>query len=74
MKPVFKVGDKVIITKSKDNWGNSMDRYDGKIVEITKVTNNDNIRFKGDDGWSWNYSNGHFQPVDNPSTTDYEIY
>ena len=61
----FKIGDWVEITKSDFNWATSMDNFVGKKVQITEVFNNGwSIRFKGDDGFSWNYDQGHFISCD----------
>jgi len=62
MEAEFKVGDWVTITKSGRNWGNSMNKLDGKTVKITQVDGKDpTIRFEGSSGFAWVYSDGHFR-------------
>lgn len=60
----FKVGDWVKITQSDYNWGPQMNKFDGKIVQITKMLNDHTIRFEGDEGYEWNFSHGHFVKAD----------
>lgn len=64
----IKVGDWVIITKSKKNWTHEMNKFVGQIVQVTNVYDNSHrcrIRFKDDDGWQWCFDDGHFQPIKN---------
>jgi hypothetical protein len=63
----FKVGDWVKITQSDYNWGPQMNKFDGKIVQITKMLNDHTIRFEGDEGYEWNFSHGHFVKADSPT-------
>lgn len=66
MKHEFKVGDKVIITKSNKSWNQAMDIYDGTIVEIINLREYNNeiyINFKNGGSWVWQYTQGHFKPL-----------
>ncbi len=67
MKPLFKVGDKVIITKSNIDWVEPMDKYHGLIVEIQEYYQWDPtrncIRFKNSAGFVWCYEEKHFKRV-----------
>ena len=49
-----------------------MDKFDGQIVKITEVIDNDRIHFENDDDWFWRYSDKHFEivePSSNASTS-----
>jgi hypothetical protein len=75
MKYKYKVGDKVQIIKSKENWCDYMDKFVGRIVEITNV--NDyydefQIKFKDHGGWTWTSYDKHFKLA--KSEINYEIY
>jgi len=74
----YKVGDKVIITKSVGNWNSDMDKYVGKTVEITHVNSyhkgGQQIRFKNDGGWTWESFDNHFKLHESKINIDYEIY
>lgn len=72
-KEDFNVGDYVKITKSKLNWASQMDSYDGKIVQITKIIQDDiddnlEIRFKDSGNWHWTFDDRHFVKCDTPKT------
>ena len=72
-KEDFNVGDYVKITKSKRNWAAQMDSYDGKIVQITKIIQDNiddvlEIRFKDCASWHWTFDDGHFVKCDTPKT------
>lgn len=68
------VGDRVVITKSKNNWAYEMDKFDGQVHTIGKVFDTDtrstSVSFKGDleeDGinkWAWIYADGHYKFLD----------
>ena len=65
-----KVGDRVIITKSNENWCESMDRYDGVELTISSIGRyGDFAQFekaKGTVGinmWTWNFRQGHFKLI-----------
>lgn len=62
----LKVGDMVMITKSEGewNWVSDMDKWDGKVVEITAVWEDDCINFDGSGMWIWSFKDGHFTPVE----------
>lgn len=60
-----KVGDWVVITKSRHNWDDGigrMDAYIDKYVKITKTDGN-NIDFIERKQYSWNLSDNHFRPA-----------
>lgn len=62
----FKIYDYVVITKSTKNWSSFMDKFDKKIVKITKISgeeHKDSIRIYFNEGeeWSWIYSDNHFR-------------
>ena len=60
-KPMFKVGDKVLITKSHKNWSSSMDQYCGKIATLTSICDSGSFKIDIDgEYWHWNYGDGHF--------------
>lgn len=58
----FSVGDWVVITKSKRNWGVTMDRYDGRILKISQKRKSD-FKFENFEGndWNWVAKDGHFR-------------
>jgi hypothetical protein len=65
-----RVGDRVIITKSNENWCESMDRYDGVELTISSIGRyGDGAKFEeveGADGiifWTWNFRQGHFKLI-----------
>jgi hypothetical protein len=65
-----KVGDRVIITKSNENWCESMDKYVGLELTISSISpNGDFAQFekaKGTVGinmWTWNFRQGHFKLI-----------
>lgn len=66
----YKVGDWVIITKSKSNWIGAMDAHDGRIVQITEVKELSQeriiIKFAGSGYFSWESKDGHFKKVPAP--------
>jgi len=69
----FKVGDWVKITKSNKNWHRDMDKYIGKIVQITSVreavykANGQVVQFKDDkEDWTWSSGCDHFVKVSAP--------
>lgn len=70
--PIYKIGDKVIITKSHQNWNKKMDQYDGKIVTIKTLADNKgfNASFEEEDRdmrqWGWNAHQGHFKHYKEP--------
>jgi len=64
----FKVGDWVKITESDYNWNPVMSKFDGEIVQITKMVNDYTIRFEGDENYEWNFNHGHFVKVNDPNT------
>lgn len=37
-----------------------MDRWHGKKVQITKVIDNNQIKFEGGEHWYWSYKKSHF--------------
>lgn len=62
--PQFKVGDKVMITESKDNWCPEMDEFIGKIATLTKARGSKGTHFSIDldnDEWAWSDKDGHFR-------------
>lgn len=65
------IGDYVQITKSKINWSFKMDKFDGAVVCITEVKDNNKIRFNNDDGWEWLYSDNHFKKVSAPYSSTF---
>lgn len=56
-----KVGDWIVITKSKENWNGHMDKFDKSMYQITKVIDNDMIEFKDSGFWIWRFSQKHFR-------------
>lgn len=58
-----KVGDKVIITKSEENWISGMDEYNNTIQIVNSINSKTGtlLRFKRDDGWDWNFNQKHFR-------------
>lgn len=60
-KWIPKVGDWVVITKSDSNWADEMNDFVDKCVQVTKVMDDDSIKFENDKAWSWVYSDGHFR-------------
>lgn len=60
-----KVGDWIVITRGFSNWIFNMDKYIGKVVQITEVLgtilSSEKVKFKGDDNYVWQYNNGHFR-------------
>jgi len=75
----FKRGDWVVITKSRQNWSRMMDRFVGKVVQITSINKNQ-IDFVDCGIWGWCFKNGHFRkalPEEIPGYVgepNYEIY
>jgi len=68
-----KTGDWVVITKSESNWANSMDEFDGKCVQITKLFYPGRIGFKDDGNWAWEFVNKHFRKATAEEITLQEI-
>ena len=66
-----------ITTKSRPkNWNKNMDKFKGKIVQITRVSW-DRIYFEGDQDYYWGYYSGHFQLLGelyHPIMNNIEIY
>lgn len=60
----IKKDDWVVITKGHSDWGSCMDSFIGKIVQITKLYDEDRINFNNDGGWIWRYKNGHFRKAE----------
>lgn len=63
-----KPGDKVIITKSYNNWCSpQMDKFIGKIYTISDIMEYKSATFVEEDeeeglsDWSWVYEDGHFE-------------
>lgn len=69
-KKKFKVGDKVLITKSRRNFVEPMEEWVGQIATITKLrseTSEGHTTFDIDlDGgkWAWVFEHGHFVSID----------
>jgi hypothetical protein len=60
-EPMFKVGDKVLITKGHKNWSIQMNQYCGKIATLTSTIPTGSFKIDIDKGyWHWNYGDGHF--------------
>lgn len=66
-----KVGDRIRITKSNENWAPGMDDFVGREVVVTSVHSSKNVKFEGDGNYFWNHVQGHFVPVPEES---YQIY
>ena len=69
-----KVGDKVIITKSKENWATKMDKYNNTIQIVNSIhsENGSNLHFEGSYGYTWNFSQKHFRLATPEEITKYE--
>lgn len=58
----FIVGDWVTITgEDRINWSPEMNKYIGQTVQITKMYNDNEIRFVDDGNWTWKFSDKHFR-------------
>jgi hypothetical protein len=62
--PQFKVGDKVMITESKNNWCPEMDEFVGIIATLVKIKGSKGTHYaidldKGE--WAWSDKDGHFR-------------
>lgn len=60
----FKIGDKVMITRSENNWCPEMDEFIGKIATLVKTKGSKGTHFaidldKGE--WAWSDKDGHFR-------------
>lgn len=61
-----RIGDIVIITRSNENWSDSMNKFVGQKFEISEVrdTKRGDVRFKDMpldmEKWFWEYKDGHF--------------
>lgn len=60
---MFKKGEWIVITLSPDNWAQGMSDKVGKCVQLTEDTHGDGdrARFKGCEGYAWNYRNRHYR-------------
>lgn len=59
----FKVGDKVIITASDENWAVEMDQYVGEIATLIKVESSGFSIDLDNDRHHWDYEQGHFRKI-----------
>lgn len=62
--PKFKVGDKVMITRSEENWCDEMNEFVGKIATLTKARGSKGTHFDIDldnSEWAWSDKDGHFR-------------
>lgn len=57
----LKKDDWVTITKSGDNWGDDMDMYINKTVQIRRIVNDRTIAFDGSGTWNFNFNERHFR-------------
>lgn len=62
--PQFKIGDKVMITQSEDNWCHEMDDYVGIIATLVRIKGSKGTHYaidldKGE--WAWSDKDGHFR-------------
>lgn len=61
----FRIGDKVLITKSNENWSSEMDKYVDKVATLVSGTDGGNFKIDLDDGyWSWSNKQGHFVHIE----------
>jgi hypothetical protein len=61
----FEIGDRVLITKSSQNWGGGMDEYVDKVATLVSGNENDHFKIDIDNGyWSWSNKQGHFVHFD----------
>lgn len=65
-----KVGDWVVLTKSRDNWNEYMDSFIHQIVQIQSISNASDYKIKfenitignrSSNTWAWIYTDGHFR-------------
>jgi hypothetical protein len=60
----FKVGDKVMITQSENNWCPEMDEFIGKLATLTRTKGSKGTHFGIDldkSEWAWSDKDGHFR-------------
>jgi hypothetical protein len=60
----FKIGDKVMITHSIENWCPEMDEFIGKIATLTRTKGKKGTHFGIDldnSEWAWSDKDGHFR-------------
>jgi hypothetical protein len=62
--PKFKVGDKVMITHSIENWCDEMDQHIGKLATLVGTKGKKGTHFGIDldnEEWAWSDKDGHFR-------------
>ena len=61
----FEIGDRVLITKSSENWGGGMDKYIDKVATLVSGNEDDHFKIDLDNGyWTWSNKQGHFVHFD----------
>ena len=61
----FRIGDKVLITKSSENWCGGMDKYIGKVATLVSGNEYHHFKIDLDNGyWTWSNKQRHFVHFD----------
>jgi len=61
----FEIGDRVLITKSSENWVREMDKYVDKVATLVSENQDDHFKIDLDNGyWNWSNKQGHFVHFD----------